>query len=239
VIFSKDWRRKPAIRLMLYVTICDLIGEIFWFISIVNEACPSLGAIEMFGINASSLWMCCVGFNLYHTTSTPNKKLPNELYFHAFCWGISLIETVVAVSIQWFAQFGPPNGCWLSGEIGNYIFYLVHQLFCFLVDLFFMGVTVYRLYQSRINSTSIPLKTRAKVLLLMQCFFMVYMLGIVLQNISSDANSVVFNIGLCLDALTGLLNASAISGFTVWQKLTNLQKGVKEVKMTNSTQDDF
>ena len=50
------------------------------------------------------------GFNLWHTTASPNKKLPNELYFHVLCWGIPLLLSVVAVQWNFFLQFGPPNG---------------------------------------------------------------------------------------------------------------------------------
>jgi len=240
VIFSKEWKKKPAIRLMLYVTICDLIAEIFWFSSIFNSACPSLGAIIMFGFNASSFWICAVGFNLWYTTATPNSKLPNELFFHLVCWGVPLILTISAYEIDAFDQYGPPNGCWLKDGNVSLLFYPLSGLLSFCVNLFFMGTTVFRLYKSRINSTMTPLKTRAKVLLSLQCFFVIYNIGIILQFIySNNVEYVGFNIGMCLAALTGFLNASAISGFTVWQKLTSMKKRVIEEKMTNSTLEDL
>jgi len=238
VILCKAWRKKAAIRLMLYVTVCDLIAEIFWFLSIMNEACPSLGAIEMFGFNASSFWICSVGFNLWYTTASIKTKPPHEIYFHIVCWGVPLILTFVALLIDAFAQFGPPNGCWLNDGNESLLFYPLSGVLSFLVNLFFIGTTVYRLFKSRINSSMKPLKTRAKVLLSLQCFFVIYNIGIILQFIySNNVDSIGFNIGLCLASLTGFLNASAISGFSVWQKLTSMKKKVSEDRMSSTLED--
>jgi len=187
----------------------------------MSAACPSIGVVQLFGWNASAAWITCVGFNLWYTTAAPNKKLPNELIFHAISWGIPLLLCVIALQVDAFYQFGPPNGCWLNGDVPSLIFYTLPVLICFILNLLFMGTTIYRLYNISITSTVFSLKYKAKVLLAIQVCFVTYNIGLIIQNVFSfETNSIIFNLGLCCTALTGFFNTTAISGFSIWQKFS-------------------
>jgi len=215
VICTKNLK-KSAIRLMLYVSISDILGSLGWFISIVNSECPFLGGMVLFSFTASSIWVAFVGFNLWYTTSKPNRTLPNELYLHAIAWGCPLVLIIIGFAAQVFVQYGPPSGCWINGIIMSVVFCLP-TLLCSLVNFGFLAMTISQMLKDRISSTLAPLKSKAKILLAIQSCFVLYAVGVILQIITPPYTPA-FNAGMIVGALTGFFNSTAISGFSLWQK---------------------
>jgi len=92
VIFTKNLR-KPGIRLMLYVTISDILGSLGWLVTLVNSECPFLGGLSLFSFTASSIWLAFIGKEMM------NARVYQEYYLKNLCLSFSPIDDKHSLSI--------------------------------------------------------------------------------------------------------------------------------------------
>jgi len=197
----------------------------------VNRECPALGAFGLFGFTASSFWNDSIGFNLWVTTRTTNRQTPPEFWFHLIGWGIPLVLTIVALGTNSFYPFPPPSGCWLNGVVPNLLLYSlpgIYLYFCmtcslintvliyFIFNVYFMVTTIIRIFQVKAISSAPPLKSKGKILLSIQCSFVIFIVAELMQIVAFPT-STAYGVAGALISLCGFFNAAAISGFTAYQ----------------------
>jgi len=197
-------------RMILYLSISDIIGSLTWFVGNFLDSCPTVAALSCFGFLSAAFWTCAIGF--YLCCLVKGRDPPHEAYNHAVCWGIPLILIVCQLALNGYVDFPPPEGCWIANDWQMQLFFEIPQFLCLFLTLTFLSVVIYNIQQNKeifkwSGKESNKQQTMAqRRLFFMQLCFLVYSLGYLFQ-IVSGANYQLFTVGECLGAFQGLLNA--------------------------------
>eukprot|EP01111_Echinosteliopsis_oligospora_P015145 TRINITY_DN5885_c0_g1_i1.p1 TRINITY_DN5885_c0_g1~~TRINITY_DN5885_c0_g1_i1.p1 ORF type:complete len:470 (-),score=43.06 TRINITY_DN5885_c0_g1_i1:74-1423(-) len=114
-IFFKQLRTHSS-KLILYLSIADLVASISWVLSPASEN-PYSCSIQSYGLQFSGLstclWQLCVAlYTLQIYTGKPINLKKQEIIYHIVCWGIPAIPLIFGGAYGVFGYSG--SWCWVK-----------------------------------------------------------------------------------------------------------------------------
>ncbi|XP_066547709.1 G-protein coupled receptor 157 isoform X2 [Amia ocellicauda] len=139
IIFSyivwKDLRTKPR-RLLVFLSVADLISALSYFYGVLRVFesdswdCVLQGALSTFSNTSSFFWTVAIAIYLYIFIVKSDQRLADSLslWFHVISWGIPLVITVAAVSLQkigYDASEVSVGWCWVSIRAEDHVLWML------------------------------------------------------------------------------------------------------------------
>ncbi|XP_063292791.1 G-protein coupled receptor 157 [Pelobates fuscus] len=119
-----ELRSRPR-ELLLYLSVADLLSAASYFYGVLRDFngprwdCVAQGAVSTFSNTSSFFWTMSVALYLYITIVHSKKALADHMiyWFHLVSWGVPLVITVAAVSLQkigYDASYVSVGWCWIN-----------------------------------------------------------------------------------------------------------------------------
>ncbi|XP_053308028.1 G-protein coupled receptor 157 [Spea bombifrons] len=119
-----ELRSRPR-QLLLYLSVADLLSAASYFYGVLRDFsgprwdCVAQGAVSTFSNTSSFFWTVSVAIYLYITIVQSQQALADHMiyWFHLISWGVPLVITVAAVSLQkigYDASYVSVGWCWIN-----------------------------------------------------------------------------------------------------------------------------
>jgi len=209
-------------RTVICLCLSDFLASLFWALNnLFQFGCPYVGALNLFGYNASAMWTSAIGLFLY--LKIKGCPMPPDKYFHIVCWGAAL-ASVLGASLSDKILVIPRNGCWLVDKDSQLFFSSLPQYISFAWNTIFLSLNVRELQRLKATSHSLTPRlsnhhTPASIsaatngqrgMLFMHACYVLYTIGPVLQAVTQDHSPVLSYLAMILAASKGLLNVVAV-----------------------------
>ncbi|MEE6485102.1 hypothetical protein FKM82_014174 [Ascaphus truei] len=130
-----ELRSRPR-QLLLYLSVADLLSAASYFYGVLRDFrgpawdCVAQGALSTFSNTSSFFWTVAVAVYLYVTIVHSQQGLAEQMicWFHVISWGVPLVITVSAVSLQkigYDASFVSVGWCWISIEAEDKLMWML------------------------------------------------------------------------------------------------------------------
>ncbi|XP_069466131.1 G-protein coupled receptor 157 [Ambystoma mexicanum] len=130
-----ELRSRPR-ELLLYLSVADLLSAVAYAYGVLRNFesstwdCVVQGALSTFANTSSFFWTVAVALYLYITIVRARPSLADGLLFtfHAVSWGVPLLITVIAVSLNkigYDASYVSVGWCWVSIEAHDRVLWML------------------------------------------------------------------------------------------------------------------
>ncbi|KAM8927251.1 G-protein coupled receptor 157 [Pelodytes ibericus] len=130
-----ELRSRPR-ELLLYLSVADLLSAVSYFYGVLRDFngprwdCVVQGAVSTFSNTSSFFWTVSVAVYLYITIVHSHQSLADNMiyWFHLVSWGVPLVITVAAVSLQkigYDASYVSVGWCWINIEADDKLLWML------------------------------------------------------------------------------------------------------------------
>ncbi|KAM4651942.1 G-protein coupled receptor 157 [Discoglossus pictus] len=130
-----ELRSRPR-QLLLFLSVADLLSAASYFYGVLRDFngtswdCVVQGALSTFSNTSSFFWTVAVAVYLYITIVHSQQSLAEHMiyWFHFISWGVPLVITVAAVSLQkigYDASYVSVGWCWVNIEASDKLLWML------------------------------------------------------------------------------------------------------------------